>query len=67
MDYMNTEEGLKVVGFRYSVARLEDVAEFFDGSLRRRCDGEVVNMETKVDAFTVGIKTIEQTGIVHGA
>ena len=33
LDDMNTEEGLEVVRFRCGVARLENVAEFLDGSL----------------------------------
>ena len=66
LDYVNTEEGLEVVRFCYGVTRLENVAEFLHGGLWGRSDGEVVDMETKVDAFAVGIEPIKETGIVHG-
>ena len=64
---VDAEKGFEVVRLRDGVARLEEVAEFANGSLTGRGDGEVVDMDAKVYTLAVWVEAVEEAGVVFGA
>ena len=67
LDDVNAEEGFEVVGFSDCVLFFEDVAEFGDQIAVAGRDGEVVDVDTEVDALAVGVDFEEETRIVGGS
>ena len=64
LDDVDGEERLKVVGFGYGVACLEDVAEFMKATWEDTAMGTWGDMKAEVDAFAVGTETLQEAGIL---